>query len=218
MVFHTTDKQVFSTFGKTSGKNSEPETWYFGSPTSDHQVRAYDKKREILSALAHRLDKHTRLKISDLIKASESIEPCMRVEASLKNMDLHPSELHTLKNPFDSTLIYSLPRLSESSKTDFDRLFIDSVRYQGLSMALARIRDQPTYRRLVRMVNKYRVDWWNPEKLGSQLKDAILHLGILPEAAFDQKTEMAAMQKKEMRIGSLSTMRNLPINPIRSRR
>ena len=219
VVFHTTGKQIHSAFGKISGKDSEAETLLFGSPTSDHQVRAYDKRREVLATNA-RLDKKSRLKITDLTKAAETVKPRMRLEVSLKNLDLHPSQLHTLKNPFQSVQMYNLPRLSESPKSDFDRLFIDSVRLHGLSLALERVHHEPTRRRLKRMVAKYRIDWWNPDQLGPQIVDAVRRLHILPDAAFELKSDTPVEQKKAMRIGSLSTTRKLsttPAHPILSR-
>jgi hypothetical protein len=212
VVFHTAEKQVHSAFGKIAGKDSEAETLYFGSPTSDHQVRAYDKRREVLASIA-RLDKNSRLKITDLVKAADSLKPCMRLEVSLKNLNMAPSELHLMKNPFQSVQMYNLTRLSESPKTDFDRLFFDSVQYQGLSMALARVHHQPTRRSLVRMVSKYRVDWWRPETLGSQLKEAIHLLGILPDAAFDAQLKVQKENGKGMSVGALSKARKLLVGP-----
>lgn len=209
VVMHTAEKHVFTTFGKTSGKDSEPECWYFGSPTSDYQLRVYDKHRELMAAFASS-DKKMRLKIKDVTEKMESMPRCMRVEASLKNMDLHPSELHTLKNPFQPLQIFNLPRLSDSPKTDFDRLFIDSVRLHGLSAALVRIRDTTVRRRVMRGASTYRVDWWQPEKLGSQIQDAIHRLDILPSAAFEQKLESSRQPQQPMQVGPQSTIRKLP--------
>jgi hypothetical protein len=208
VVFHTLEKQVCSSYGKIMGKNSEPETFYFGSPTSNHQIRAYDKYRELLASLA-KLDKKSRLTVHDLIKASETIKPCMRLEAAMQNMHLHPSQLCTLKNPYQSVQMYSLPQLNEFGKTDFDRLFVDSVRLHGLTAALHRIQNLATRRRYVRAVAKYRVDWWNPEKFGGQLVDAIKRLGILPDAAFDRRPQLETTAGAAI-LGSRSTLRKLP--------
>lgn len=105
--------------------------------------------------------------------------------------------------------MYNLPRLVDAMQTDFDRLFLDSIRLNGLGIALRRIKDIPARRRYARAVAKYRIEWWEPERLGSQLAHALQRTRIFPDSAFERTGQIDKM-KTQMIKGAHSSLRPLP--------
>jgi hypothetical protein len=214
VIVHVGDKQSFSTWGKNFGKDAELETLYLGSPKSDHQVRCYDKQRELLSAL---VKDRPNIKMHDLELESKAQGKRMRIEVSTKLNGLAPAQLCTLKNPFEGIEIFSLPQVEVEFDSDMGRLFIDSVKLNGSNVALRRIQDANLRRRYMRSVAKHRVDWWTPGVFADQVIHAFKALRVFSEAAFTlSKSEIgasvasAALKRQHMvGQGNLSRMRPL---------
>lgn len=175
------DKQYCSTWGKVFHDGAQLESLMAGSPKSSHQVRCYNKLRELLSALAQRT---VSIKMADLEQAMKTIGKLMRIEVSTKHSALHPSCLHEIDNPFDGIRFFSLAQVGEALDTDMGRLFIDSVQLNGMNVALRRIKDENQRRRFKREVARHQVDWWDPQMFAVQVVDAVKQLRIFPASAF----------------------------------
>ena len=153
------------------GHKGQIETQYLGAPTSDKQIRMYNKRAEIL----HR-------------EKRDVGEELTRLEASLKVNRTSLTSLCQLENPFAGISIVKLGNASIPEGNSMWALFLDSCRFRGMPGALARIAKLETrekYRN--RCCTEYQANWWNPEAIWGGFTKALQRLKLFPPSSLGIK-------------------------------
>jgi hypothetical protein len=128
------------------GTNGHLETFYIGR-SRGNQTRIYSKKKE------------------QIAKGKPFGKSVVRVERTLRNLNLGISELQKLKNPFGQmALIEPSPMPPPWEKPKVWSMFQDSVNVRGLmpAMALLPERQRSKYRKYLKEAQKL---WWQPEAI-----------------------------------------------------
>ena len=123
-------------------------TLYLGKQ-SGNQTKIYNKKKE------------------QIAKGSKFDETVVRLERTLRNLKLAPSDLGKLSNPFaEMSLVDNLPAAPPEEKERLWSMFIDSVKVRGVVPALALLSPQrrSRYRKHLKAHPK---SWWQPDLIWS---------------------------------------------------
>ena len=146
------------------GENGKVETVYLGSPRSDKQIKAYNKRVEALEN-----------------RNIDLTEEKTRVECSLRPRNCQLSDLLKIDNPFAGLHMLQTDDSTITNTSDLTRMFIDSCRYRGMAAALERVHSLERRTQLrSRFVKRYKANWWNVETLWNTFGNAIYSLNLFP--------------------------------------
>ncbi len=178
------DKSACGCWGKTIDARGRLQSQYFGSSASDHQLTAYEKRDEVLAALAR---KH-RTRLSHIKAAADDLSPRMRLE-DRQRLSRCPVPLHRLadlREPFAGFHIYSYVDAEAAMELDDEtgRLVLALAKAEGLQRVL-KLLDKSARDKVRTALAASQVEWWDAAVYAGAVRKVILATGLFPKSAFD---------------------------------
>jgi hypothetical protein len=190
VAIESRDKSTSGCWGKTINAKGRLQSQYFGSSASDQHQIGYDKRDEVLAALARR----PGTKLSQVKAEADNLTPRLRLE-DRQRLSRCPVPLHRLadlREPFAGFHIYSYVDAEAELADETGRLILALAKAEGLQRVL-KLLERKSRDKVRSALAKCRVEWWDADVYRKAVRQVVFATGLFPKAAFD-KNERAATQ------------------------
>ncbi|MHB8848160.1 MAG: replication initiation factor domain-containing protein [Burkholderiales bacterium] len=128
------------------GNNNYLGTLYLGSPSSNIQLRIYDKRKQLI-------EKGKAHLYGDMHQT--------RFEAAMRRLGIPAAELINLKNPFEKLSITDIAKAKGISNDVSWQAFLEESQQHGVPSAFSKY--QKSRKKYRYLLSASQVNWWNPK-------------------------------------------------------